>query len=175
MNGFNHSKDFLYNLCDKFPNAIRAVQEHWLAPPYIKQQGLNRLRLLRSDFDGFGNSAMSKDVSTKIRTGRPFGGTGFLYHNKYSSCLKPLVKYKHGRVSALELNANDRNIILINGYLPFYNTRDLQNQRILYQDTLAFMEVIMDDNPSSEFIFLLDMNCNIYNTNHMSFLNCLEI
>ena len=67
------------------------------------------------------------------------------------------------------------NIFSHHGYLPFYNKRDIQNQRILYQDTLAFMEVIMDDNPYSEFIFLLDMNCNIYNTNHMSFLNCLEI
>ena len=128
---------------------------------------MNRLRLLHPDFDGFGNSAMAKDVSSKIRTGRPFGGTGFLFHKKFSSCVKPLVNYKHERVSAMQLNAEGRNIILINGYLPYYNTRDLQNQRILYQDTLAYMEMIMNDNPYSEFIFLLDMNCNIYDTNHV--------
>lgn len=79
VNGFNHSKEFLYNLCDSFPNAIRGIQEHWLAPAYKKQLGLNRLRLLHPDFDGFGNSAMSKELSSKVRTGRPFGGTGFLY------------------------------------------------------------------------------------------------
>ena len=73
VNGFNHSKEFLYGLCDKFPNAIRGIQEHWLTPAYKKQLGLNRLRLLHPDFDGFGNSAMAKEMSAKIRTGRPFG------------------------------------------------------------------------------------------------------
>ena len=93
INGFNRSKPFLYDQCDKFPNVIRAVQEHWLAPPYKKQHGVNKLRLLHPDFDGFGNSAMTKEVASKIRVGRPFGGTGFLYHKKFSSA-KVVVEYK---------------------------------------------------------------------------------
>ena len=144
VNGFNHSREFLYSLCDKYPNSIRAIQEHWLAPPYKKQQGVNRLRSLHPDFDGFGNSAMGKDNETRVRTGRPYGGTGFLYNKRHSACIKPLVTYKHERVSVLQLNSDIGDVILINGYLPFYNTSNLQNQKILYQETLAYIRELTD-------------------------------
>ena len=133
INGFNHSKDFLHSLCDSNPNSIRAIQEHWLAPPYKKHLGINRLRYLHPDFDGFGNSAMSKEVESKVRVGRPYGGTGFLYNKKHSSCIKPLVQYKHERVSVLRVSSNIGDIILLSCYMPFLNTSDIQNQRILYQ------------------------------------------
>ena len=82
VNGFNHSQKFLHSLCDQVPDAIRAIQEHWLAPPYKKQKGVNRLRTLHPAFDGFGNSGMQKDVENKVRLGRGKGGTGFLYNKQ---------------------------------------------------------------------------------------------
>ena len=166
VNGFNHSKNFLYSLCDKFPDAIRAIQEHWLAPPYKKQQGVNRLRALHPDFDGFGNSAMKKDVENKVRLGRGYGGTGFLYNKKFASSIKQLVQYKHERVSVLKLSGNDNNIILINSYLPYYKTNDLANYIALYQDTLSYIENVIVENRTCGFVLLLDMNCNLYNSDH---------
>ena len=166
VNGFSHSKSFLYSLCDKFPHAIRGIQEHWLAPPYKKHLGVNRLRSFHPLFDGFGNSAMKKQNESKIRMGRPFGGTGFLYPKKFSQELKPLVQYKHERVSVLQMTAKEADILLISAYLPFFNTRDLQNYVSLYQDTLAYIEMIMHENQTSKFIILLDMNCNIYDASH---------
>ena len=166
VRGFNGSKDFLLALCDKFPNAVRAIQEHWLAPPYKKQCGVNRLRSVHPNFDGFGNSAMKKISESEVRTGRPFGGTGFLFNKKHSNCIKPMVNYYHERVSVMNLSADVGEIVLINGYLPFYKTSDLQNQRIIYQETLAYIENIINDHLGSHFILLLDMNCNIYNTGH---------
>ena len=167
MAGFNRSKPFLYDQCDKFPNVIRAVQEHWLAPPYKKQHGVNKLRLLHPDFDGFGNSAMTKEVASKIRVGRPFGGTGFLYHKKFSSAIKPLVKYKHERVSVMSISSNIGNIIFLSCYLPYFNTSDLQNQKIVYQDTLSYIENVMNDHRGSLFVLGLDMNCNIFDDSHV--------
>ena len=76
VNGFRHSKSFLHSLCENHPDVIRGIEEHWLAPPYKKQLGVNQLRTLHPQFDGFGNSAMTKDLMTKVRTGRPYGGTG---------------------------------------------------------------------------------------------------
>ena len=73
VNGFSRSKPFLHSLCDSVPNAIRGIQEHWLMPPYKKQLGVNQLRTLHPNFDGFGNSAMKKDVETQFRRGRGFG------------------------------------------------------------------------------------------------------
>ena len=63
--------------------------------------------------------AMVKEVGTKVRTGRPYGGTGFLYNKKHSKSIKPLVNYKHERVSVLKMIADCGNIILINAYLPY--------------------------------------------------------
>ena len=166
VNGFSHSKDFLYSLCENYPNAIRGLQETWLAPPYKKTMGVNRLRCLHPNFDGHGNSAMKKDVQSKVRTGRPYGGTGFLFNKKHSSSIKPLVSYKHERVSVLKVSSNIGDIIMINGYLPYFNPRDILNQKILYQETLAYIENIIHDHVGCHFILLLDMNCNLYNVNH---------
>ena len=162
INGFARQKPFLRSLCDGVPEAIRAVQEHWLAPPYKKQCGVNQLRHLHPDFDGYGTSGMKKEIESRVRTGRPFGGTGFIYNKKYSTCIKPLIKYNHERVTALKLSDRNGDIIMVNGYMPFYNTKDLQNQTLLYQNTLAFIENIFLENAGSRFILLLDMNCNLY-------------
>ena len=165
--GFKRSKSFLHTLCDEFPNSIRAIQEHWLSPPYKKQQGVNQLRCLHSDFDGYGSSGMSQEVESKVRVGKPFGGTGFIYNKKYSGCIKPLVKYQHKRVTAIKLTQADGEIILINAYLPFYDTSNLQSQTLKFHDTVAFIDNIMADNPTARFILLTDMNCNIYDRRHV--------
>ena len=60
VNGFTRNKDFLHSLCDQNPFAIRAIQEHWLRPPYKKHSGVNQIRSLHPDFDGFGTSAMKR-------------------------------------------------------------------------------------------------------------------
>ena len=84
VNGYSRSKEFIRSLCDENKNSIRAIQEHWLQPPYKKQQGVNQLRVLHPEFDGFGTSAMKKSVGSQIIKGRPFGGTGFVYNKKYA-------------------------------------------------------------------------------------------
>ena len=164
--GFNNSKSYLYSMCDKNPDTIRGVQEHWLGPPYKKQSGVNRLRVLHPDFDGFGNSAMQQDVEKEVRIGRGYGGTGFLYNKKFASTVKPQVQYKHGRVSVMKIFDAEREILVINGYMPYYKVKDLRNQIALYQETLAYIENVIIENRNCSVILLLDMNCNIYNRGH---------
>ena len=41
VNGFSRNKDFLRAQCDSNTNAIRAIQEHWLKPPFKKHSGVN--------------------------------------------------------------------------------------------------------------------------------------
>ena len=166
INGWNHSKDFLFSLCDRFPHSIRGIQEHWLGPPYKKHLGVNRLRTLHPDFDGFGTSGMKKTNEQKIRTGRPFGGTGFLFDKKFSECINPLLNYNHERVTAIKITTEEGDVIVVNAYLPFYNTRDLENQTIAYQETVSYIDHILSSNPSASFILLMDMNCNLYNSSH---------
>ena len=66
----------------------------------------------------------------------------------------------------MKLNSDSGDIILINAYLPFHNTRDLQNYKIMYQETIAYIDNVIGDHVHSKFILLLDMNCNIYDTSH---------
>ena len=103
VNGYNRNKEFLKTLCEENPNSIRAIQEHWLKPPYKKHSGVNQLRSLHPDFDGFGTSAMKKSVENQILKGRPYGGTGFLFNKKIANCLKPQLNYTHERVTVMRL------------------------------------------------------------------------
>ena len=166
VNGYNRSKEFLHSLCSEYPNAIRGIQEHWLRPPYKKQHGVNQLRSLHPDFDGFGASAMKNSMDKKLHVGRPFGGTGFLFNKKYAKCLRPLLKFSHERVTALELNTTLHKIIVINAYMPYYNTRDLNNYLSMYRETLGHIESIMSQNQGCQFIILADYNCNLRDFNH---------
>ena len=139
VNGFKHSKNFLYSQCAKKSNSILAIQEHWLRPPYKKQFGVNQLRCLHPDFDGYGTSAMKNSSETKIIAGRPFGGTGFIFNKKYAKCIKPLLNHAHERVTVVELNAVTDRILIINCYFPYFNTRDLDGSVATYRDTLGFV------------------------------------
>ena len=166
VNGFTRNKDFLFSHCDSNENLIRAIQEHWLKPPYKKQAGVNQLRTLHPDFDGFGTSAMKKNIDSQILKGRPYGGTGFLFSKKFSKCLKPLFNFSHERITVLQLETEASTILLINVYFPYYNTRELTSYLAMYRETIGFIDHIIDKNVGCKFIILTDANCNIYHQNH---------
>ena len=166
VNGYKRSKEFLFSQCDDNPDSIRAFQEHWLRPAYKKQFGVNQLRCLHPDFDGFGTSAMAKSSESKVLSGRPFGGTGFVYNKKFAKCLKPLLTYSHDRVSVLELCTEEGRIILINVYFPYFNSRDLDNYTSLYKDTVGFVDSVMHSNRDASYIVMADFNCNLFDTAH---------
>ena len=146
VNGFKRSKEFLYSQCEQNPNSIFAIQEHWLRPPYKKQFGVNQLRCLHPDFDGYGTSAMAESFKTKIATGRPYGGTGFVFNKKYAKCIKPLLLYAHERVTVLELTTGIEKILLLNCYFPYYNTRELDSYVEMYKNTVGFIDNVMHQN-----------------------------
>ena len=149
-----------------YPNSIRAIQEHWLLPPYKRQQGANQLRFAHPSFDGYGTSAMSYSSESKVMSGRPYGGTGFVFHKKYAKCLKPLIGISHERVTALELQTDNEKIIVINCYFPFHNLRDIENYTAMYRETIGFVDNILHQNRDSECIILADFNCDITDANH---------
>ena len=115
------------------------------------------MRNLHPDFDGFGTSAMKQAVDTKILKGRPYGGTGFLYNKQFASCL---------RVTVLRLETVPFDILLINVYFPYYNTRDIQTYMSLYHETIGFVENIIVQNPECKIMILADFNCNLNNNSH---------
>ena len=65
VNGFHRSKDFLKGKCDENENLIYALQETWLKPPYKNHLGVNELRHLHPDYEGYGVSAMTSDKTIR--------------------------------------------------------------------------------------------------------------
>ena len=166
VNGFVGSKEFLHSRCDASDNAIFAIQEHWLKPTFRKKQGVNQLRSVHPRYDGYGTSAMNEKISAGVTKGRPFGGTGFIFSKSLDYAITCLYEYKHDRVSVLKLTTADSEILIINAYMPFFDTRNLNDQLLLYHETVGYLDYIMTSNPGCEFILTMDMNCNVYDLNH---------
>ena len=166
LNGFARNEGYIRGLCDRFPNTIRALQEHWLKPPAKKYPGVKKLGRVHDNFDGWGTSGMKSAMENQVRIGRPFGGTGFIWNKRYSLAIKPRLEYKHDRVTVLELNTRNGKMLMINAYMPFYDCSKADEQTALYSDTLGFIDSIIEMNPECSFIVLSDLNCNIYNTRH---------
>ena len=166
LNGFNRNRSFLNSRCVNEPDTIQCLQEHWLKPPFKRVKGVNELRFVHDEFEGFGTSAMKDSINNRILKGRPYGGTGFLWNKKFSNCIKPRLDIKHERVTALEINDKRFNILCINAYLPFFDTSRINEQVSIYNDTIGFIEQIMTSHPNFKFILLGDFNCNLYNVNH---------
>ena len=124
--GFNNSREFLLEQCNKKDVFILALQEHWLHPPYRKSHGTDKLKLLHPDYDAYAVSGMQKRMNDQIIRGRPYGGTGFLYAREMSRAIRPKMESMHERVSVLELKTDNYDILLVNAYFPYYNVSRLQ-------------------------------------------------
>ena len=164
--GYNNSKEFLYHQCDNNVASIFAIQEHWLKPPIRKKHGTNCLKVLHPKYDAHGVSGMSRQIGDKISKGRPYGGTGFIYHREFSKSIRPRLDLSHERVSVVELKTDVFDVLLINAYFPYYDTSRINEQLILYRETLAFIENVVTSNPCHKYILMADFNANIYNLNH---------
>ena len=110
---------------------------------------------------------MTKKMSSGILKGRPFGGTGFLFSKNLSLSIRPRTQYNHERVTVMELSTDKGVILLINAYMPFYNTRNLPEQVALYKDTIAYIDSIIRSNHDCKFMLFMDMNCDIYKSGHV--------
>ena len=131
INGFKNSKEFLYHECNSKTFDILAVQEHWLKPSHRKHLGINSLKTLHPMFDSYATSAMN-NLDNCILKGRPFGGTGFLFHKSLSKCLRARTDLHHDRVTVLELNTLNEKILLINAYMPYFKTDGNAEQLVDY-------------------------------------------
>ena len=162
VNGFDRNRDFVRDTCSSPPPSIYGLQEHWLRPPSKRYPGVDALKTIHSDLDGWGTSAMQASMESRILSGRPFGGTGFVWTRSLSTSVKPKCDYRHDRVTVLELSSNIGSIILINVYMPYFDNSNVAGQADIYSDILGFIDSIVKDNPHSSIILMGDMNCNFY-------------
>ena len=171
VNGYDRNKEFIRDTCCSFPISVYGLQEHWLRPPSKKYPGVNILKTLHPNLDGWGRSAMKEKMETKILRGRPFGGTGYIWSKSISSIVTPRTEYTHDRVTVIEISTAVGPLLIINCYLPYFNAGELISQTNIFTDTIGFIDYIINDNPDSSIILMGDMNCDFYNgTNQFSLL-----
>ena len=149
-------------LCNDLPDSVLALQEHWLKPPYKKHCGTNQLRFIHDSFDGYGTSAMKKSMESVVRIGRPFGGMEYIWNKKLSLNIRPRIEYIHEKVTVLEILNESELILCINAYMPFYDIRKLDENLLLYNETISFVSKIIVENRNCSFVICMDMNCNIF-------------
>ena len=160
INGFTSSENYMNMLCEDDVNTILCVQEHWLRPAYKNIKSVNQLRMVHPSFDGYGVSGMKKIHNDAILTGRPFGGTGFVFNRDFSSFLQPVLQYEGERVTVMKLVDVDFTILIINVYFPFKQNSD--EHRVQYLEVLGTVESIILANPMAKFIITGDLNYNIF-------------
>ena len=171
VNGYERNKEFIRDTCCSFPISVYGLQEHWLRPPSKKYPGVNVLKTLHPDLDGWGRSAMKTKMETQILRGRPFGGTGFIWSKSISSIIRPKNNYQHKRVTVIEIDSAVGSIIVINCYMPFFNVNDPTSQTDIYAETIGFIDHVINDNREASIILMGDMNCDFYTgTNQFSLL-----
>ena len=63
---FSRNREFLHNRCRNEPDTVQCMQENWLKPPFKRIKGVNELRHVHDDFEGFGTSAMKDSIGKKF-------------------------------------------------------------------------------------------------------------
>ena len=94
-------------------------QELWLS-----EKQLSQLHQLDARF--VARSAMEEEISSGIMRGRPFGGVSISWSNDLDHIMTPLSNYKHKRVVAAEMEAENEKILFISIYMPFYSSSKRQ-------------------------------------------------
>ena len=160
INGFSSSEDYLNMLCEDDRNSIICVQEHWLRPTYKNIKSVTQLQSVHDAFDGYGVSGMKHVHNANILTGRPYGGTGFIFDRDFAPFLQPMLQYENERISVMKLLDVDLTILIINVYFPFKQNTD--EHKVQYLDVLGTVESIILANPTAAFIIAGDLNYDIY-------------
>ena len=96
------------------------------------------MKVLHPDYDAFATSGMSKDIDQRIMKGRPYGGTGFLFHKNLSNSIRARTDFKNNRVTVIELHTKQEKLMLINSYMPYFNMNNNNEQLSEYRETCIY-------------------------------------
>ena len=161
-----NSKESISSLCDNYDFIF--IQEHWLLP--------NELPLLNNvhkEFISYATSAI--DIGSDVLTGRPYGGTAVLYHNRFSNCVTNVTSY-NSRICGVILSTDDGNIMLISVYMPTNYGDDIS--LLAYIECLCNIQSMIAENNVVDIIIAGDFNCSINSRFYVEFTqfiydNCL--
>ena len=137
--------------CLKDYGGIWFGQELWLS-----EKQLPMLKELETQF--VARSGMENAVSSGILSGRPFGGVSISWSPDLDHAITPISNFRHKRVVGIEFKAEDGNFLLLNVYMPFYDSSNRTECMAATVDTLAMIETIIEQFSDYSIIIGGDMN-----------------
>ena len=142
------SQDEIAELCSS--HDVILLQETWLL-----DFELPLLATLNSQFYASGVSSMNS--SSRLWSGRPFGGLAVLWHKRIGSVCN-IVKYDDDpRLLGINININGNDVLILNVYLPCDNAEN-ENDFICY---LAKISSIVTSHPTGSVMVMGDFNANL--------------
>ena len=112
-------------------------QELWLS-----EKQLPKLQELDAQF--VASSGMENAVSRGLLSGRPFGGVSIAWSPDLNHSITPISNFRHKRVVGIEFKAEDGNYLLLNVYMPFFDSANRTQCMVDTVDTLSMIENIME-------------------------------
>ena len=104
---------------------------------------------------------MEDAVSAGVLRGRPFGGVSISWSPDMNHLVTPLTNYKHKRVVAVELVAEEKSIIIISVYMPYFNSSKRVECMQETLDAISMIELLIEDHPEHLFIIGGDLNTEL--------------
>jgi exonuclease III len=125
------------------------LQEHWL-----REDELNKLKAVNSDFSGFGVSAI--DTTSGILSGRPYGGVCILWRKSLSKYII-VVQYDDKRMIGCKLCINNNVYLFVNVYLPYQCYENFDD----YVHYLGKLISVVEESDSSSIVLVGDFNAKV--------------
>ena len=114
MHSFKKSSAY-HKSCLKNYGGIWFAQELWLS-----EKQLPSMHQIGTQF--IAHSGMEEALSNGILVGRPFGGVSICWSPDLDHLISPLSNFRHKRVVGIELKTVKKDILLLNVYMPYYNS-----------------------------------------------------
>jgi exonuclease III len=150
--GLNNSSNFIQYLLN-LGILILGLQETWLLT-----EKLENLDAIHPDYCFHGQSGI--DSTKDIITGRPYGGTAFLWHKSLSKFISP-VPCSNKRVCALQFSSHTTNdMLFVNVYMPC-DTLNKSVCQVEYLNVLDAIEELIIKYDNNNVVLLGDWNTDL--------------
>ena len=80
-------------------------------------------------------------LSSGVFRGRPFGGVSIAWSPKLDGVINPLTNFRHKRVVGVEIDSNNNKTLIINIYMPFFDTSKREECIVETIDAISMIEM----------------------------------
>ena len=104
---------------------------------------------------------MEDAISTSVFRGRPFGGVSIAWSPKLNNIVSPLTNFRHKRVVGVEIDSENNKTLIINVYMPFFDSSRREECITETLDAISIVEMMIESHPLHSIVIGGDFNCEL--------------